>query len=42
MEQAVGFDRKAWLSPVTDDWNDTVHFEYLAEEWREKRGLELV
>ncbi|MCG6884011.1 MAG: GNAT family N-acetyltransferase [Silicimonas sp.] len=35
----IGYDRKSWLSPVTGEHADTMYFEYLAEDWRETRGL---
>jgi RimJ/RimL family protein N-acetyltransferase len=37
----IGYDRQSWRSPVTDELVDTMHFEYLAEEWRKKRHLTL-
>ncbi|MEL6685923.1 MAG: GNAT family protein, partial [Pseudomonadota bacterium] len=38
----IGYDRKAWLSPHTDEWHDTVHFEMLAEDWETKRQKQVV
>lgn len=37
----IGYDQKAWLSPVTGELVDTMYFEYLAEDWRAHRQLEL-
>ncbi len=37
----IGHDRNAWLSPWTGELNDTMFFEYLAEDWRAKRQLDL-
>lgn len=37
----IGYDRKAWLSPVAQEHMDSLHFEFLAEDWREHRQLEL-
>ncbi|MEO1637679.1 MAG: GNAT family protein [Pseudomonadota bacterium] len=36
----IGHDRQAWLSPITDEYCDTMHYEMLAKDWRDKRGLE--
>ena len=38
----IGYDQKSWRSPVTDELVDTMFFEYLAEDWRAKRGLDLL
>ncbi len=37
----IGYDRKVWLSPTTNEHEDTMHFELLAEDWRERRQLKL-
>ena len=37
--RVIGHDTKSWKSPLTGEHHDTVHFEYLAEDWRKKRGL---
>ena len=37
----VGYDQKAWRSPLTEELHDTMHFEYLAEDWRADHKLEL-
>ncbi|MFO8125169.1 GNAT family N-acetyltransferase [Yoonia sp.] len=34
----TGYDRMAWLSPVTGEHCDTVHYEMLAQDWRDKRA----
>ncbi|PXW71025.1 RimJ/RimL family protein N-acetyltransferase [Loktanella sp. PT4BL] len=34
----IGYDRKAWLSPVTDEHCDTIYYEMLAEDWQKKRN----
>lgn len=36
----VGYEKKAWRSPMTGELVDMVRFEYLAEDWRAHRGLE--
>ncbi len=38
----IGYDRKSWKSPVTDEYVDTMFFEFLADEWRAKRHLEVL
>ena len=35
--RVIGYDRKVWKSPITDEYEDTMHFEYLAEDWRADR-----
>jgi RimJ/RimL family protein N-acetyltransferase len=37
----IGYDLKSWWSPVTGEYVDTLFFEYLAEDWRAKRQLEV-
>ncbi len=37
----IGYDRQSWSSPSSAEMVDTFHFEYLAEDWRKKRGLEV-
>lgn len=37
----VGHEVKAWRSPLTDELLDLLLFEYLAEDWRRARKLEL-
>lgn len=34
----TGYDRMAWLSPVTGEHCDTVHYEMLAQDWRKIRA----
>ncbi len=34
----TGHDRMAWLSPVTGEHCDTVHYEMLAQDWRDRRA----
>ena len=36
----IGYDKLSWKSPGSGEMVDTFHFEYLAEDWRKKRGLE--
>lgn len=38
----IGYDRKAWRSPLTGELVDTLFFEYLAEDWRAHRKLEVI
>ena len=38
----IGYDQRSWRAPSTDDVLDTMHFEYLAEDWRKTRQLELL
>ncbi len=38
----IGYDQKSWKSPVTGEHVDTMFFEYLAEDWRKKRQLEVL
>ncbi len=37
----VGWEKKSVYSPVTEEHCDSMLFEYLAEDWRSKRQLEL-
>lgn len=38
----VGYETKLWRSPMTGEHMDAISFEYLAEDWRAKRALEVV
>lgn len=38
----VGYEKKSWRSPYTNELLDIVHFEYLAEDWRAIRELDLI
>lgn len=33
----IGYDRSAWLSPFTQEYCDTMHYEMLKEDWIERR-----
>ena len=37
----ASMDATSWLSPVTETHCDTLLFEFLAEDWRRKRQLDL-
>lgn len=38
----IGYDQKSWRAPDTDELLDTMFFEFLAEDWRAKRQLDLL
>ena len=38
----IGYDQKVWRSTLTGDLLDTMYFEFMAEDWRAKRQLELL
>ena len=38
----IGYDLRAWRDPSTDELLDSMHFEFLAEDWRQKRQLEVL